>query len=303
MTTRVEQDERALVAGPRATGTSPGSGRGDGHGSGPGPSRARFTRLPWRGRRPSVVFEIVLILSGYWLYSMIRNGVPVKVGVATERARQLFDFEHTIGLAIEKPVNAAADKITWLVAGTNYYYATLHFIVTVGVLVWMWHSHPGRYRPLRRVLYLTNMVALLGFWLFPLAPPRFLEGEGFIDTVVKHGTWGSWASADVASYSNQYAAMPSMHCAWALWCGLTVATLARRRWVKVLGIAYPAATAFVVVATGNHFVLDIFGGYVALGLAFVAQRLLFRRRALPVRQRTGAGSAVGADRAATSATA
>jgi PAP2 superfamily len=299
MIIRTGQSEHPTGVAARPAGAVHSSGLNRDHGSGHGPSRAWFTRLPWRrGRRPSVLFEIALILSGYWLYSIVRNGVPVKVAAATERARELYDFEKAIGLAIEKPINHAVDSITWLVVGTNYYYATMHFVVTIAVLVWMWQSHPARYRPLRRVLYLTNGVALLGFWLFPLAPPRFLAGEGFVDTVVKHHTWGSWGSADVASYSNQYAAMPSMHCAWALWCGLIIVTLARHRWVKVLGIVYPAATAFVVVATGNHFVLDIAGGYAALGLAFAGQRLVFRRPALlrprAVGQRAGERAAAGA---------
>jgi hypothetical protein len=261
-------------------------------------------RIPWeRSRRPNVLFELVLILSGYWLYSLVRNGVPVKVAEATTRAQQLYDFERMIGIAVEKPINHAVDKVSWLVVGTNYYYSTLHFIVTIAVLVWMWFSYPGRYRPLRRVLYATNIVALLGFWLLPLAPPRFLSGEGFIDTVVKHGTWGTWASADVASYSNQYAAIPSMHCAWSLWCGLIIVTLAKRRWVKALGIAYPVATGFVVVATGNHFVLDIVAGYVALGLAFGVQVLIFRRPALRTPHRAEAGSGADADRVESSVTA
>jgi hypothetical protein len=278
--------------------------RQDDRGGGLARRRAWVASVPWeRSRRPNLVFELVLILTGYWLYSLVRNGVPVKVAEATTRAQQLYDFERMIGIAVEKPINHAVDKVSWLAVGNNYYYSTMHFIVTIAVLVWMWSSYPGRYRPLRRVLYATNMVALLGFWLLPLAPPRFLSGEGFIDTVVKHGTWGTWASADVASYSNQYAAMPSMHCAWSLWCGLIIATLAKRRWVKALGIAYPVATGFVVVATGNHFVLDIVGGYVALGLAFGIQALIFRRPALRTPHRAEAGSGADAERVESSVTA
>ena len=278
--------------------------RQDDRGGGPARRRAWVASIPWeRSRRPNVVFELVLILTGYWLYSLVRNGVPVKVAEATTRAQQLYDFERMIGIAVEKPINHAVDKVSWLAVGANYYYSTMHFIVTIAVLVWMWFSYPGRYRPLRRVLYATNMVALLGFWLLPLAPPRFLSGEGFIDTVVKHGTWGTWASADVASYSNQYAAMPSMHCAWSLWCGLIIATLAKRHWVKALGIAYPVATGFVVVATGNHFVLDIVGGYVALGLAFAIQALIFKRPALRTPHRAEAGSGADAERVESSVTA
>jgi hypothetical protein len=237
--------------------------------------------LPWfrSDRRPSLIFEVALIGISYWLYSLVRNGVPTQVGEATDRAIDLYEFEKDIGIGFEKGLNKAVDGIGWLVVPVNYYYATMHFVVTIAVLVWLWRSFPTRYRPLRSVLYATNAVALIGFWALPLAPPRFLPG--FVDTIVTHGTWGSWASADVAAYSNQYAAMPSMHAGWALWCGVIIFVLARRRWVQVLGIAYPLVTSFVIVATGNHFVLDIVGGWIALAIGFAAQALIFRRPALP----------------------
>ncbi len=237
-------------------------------------SRARGLRA-----RPSLIFEVVLIGVAYWLYSIVRNGVPTQVSEAMGSGYDLYRLEQDLGIAVEKSLNHAVAAVEWLVVPVNYYYATLHFIVTIAVLVWLWRSHPGRYRPLRSVLYATNAIALLGFWLFPLAPPRFLPG--YIDTVVEYGTWGTWASADVAAYSNQYAAMPSMHAGWSLWCGLAIVILAKRRWVKALGVAYPIATSFVVVATANHFVLDIIGGWVALGLGFAVQAIVFRRSALP----------------------
>nr|WP_043236984.1 phosphatase PAP2 family protein [Streptomyces violaceusniger] len=220
-------------------------------------------------RRPRLWFEIVLIAVSYWTYSLIRNAVPEQRPEALRNAGWIWEWEHRLGMAFERGVNHAIDSVSWLIVGMNYYYATLHFIVTLGVLVWLYHWHPGRYAATRLALFATTGVALLGYYFFPLAPPRLMSGGHFIDTVVAHHTWGSMASGNLADMSNQYAAMPSMHIGWSLWCGLTIATLARPVWVKVLGLLYPSATLLVIVATANHFWMDAVGGVVCLSFGFV----------------------------------
>jgi hypothetical protein len=117
----------------------------------------------------------------------------------------------------------------------------------------------------------------VGFWAFPLAPPRLMAGGGFIDTVTVHHTWGSLSSGDLSHVSNQYAAMPSMHIGWSLWCGITVWSLARPVWVRVLAVVYPVFTLTVIIATGNHFWADAVGGVVCLALGYGAVYLLYGR--------------------------
>ncbi|MFH8367405.1 phosphatase PAP2 family protein [Streptomyces sp. NPDC018031] len=239
----------------------------------PRPSVLPRLRTP---RRPRLWFEILLIGLSYWTYSLVRNAVPEQRGEALRNADWIWDWEHRLGLAFERSVNHAVDSVGWLIVGMNYYYATLHFIVTIAVLVWIYRWHPGRYAATRLVLFTTTGVALLGYYLFPLAPPRLMPGGGFIDTVVVHDTWGSMASGNLSEMSNQYAAMPSMHIGWSLWCGLTVAMLARLVWVKVLGLLYPAVTGLVIVATANHFWLDAVGGVLCLALGFALSFLWYR---------------------------
>ncbi|MET7903600.1 phosphatase PAP2 family protein [Streptomyces sp. NPDC005336] len=219
-------------------------------------------------RRPRLWFEIVLIAVSYWTYSLIRNAVPEQRSEALRNAGWVWEWEHQFGMAFERGVNHAIDSVSWLIVSMNYYYATLHFIVTIGVLVWLYHWHPGRYAATRLVLFATTGVALLGYYFFPLAPPRLMSGGHFIDTVVVHHTWGSMASGNLANMSNQYAAMPSMHIGWSLWCGLTIATLARPVWVWTVGLLYPTATLLVIVATANHFWMDAVGGVVCLSFGF-----------------------------------
>ncbi|KAA6222277.1 inositol phosphorylceramide synthase [Streptomyces albofaciens JCM 4342] len=234
-------------------------------------SGGRLARLR-SPRTPRLWFEILLIAVSYWVYSMIRNAVPEQKAQALKNADWIWRAEHTLGIAVEKTINHAVDSVTWLIVSMNYYYATLHFILTIGVLVWLYRWHPGRYAAARLALFATTGVALLGYYLYPLAPPRLMNGGGFIDTVIVHHTWGSMASGNLASMSNQYAAMPSMHIGWSLWCGVMIALIARPVWAKVLGLLYPATTLVVIVSTANHFWLDAVGGILCLafgiGLAF-----------------------------------
>ncbi|MFE0448417.1 phosphatase PAP2 family protein [Streptomyces sp. PDY-4] len=230
-----------------------------------GEGRLRRLRTP---RRPRLWFEILLIAVSYWTYSLVRNAVPEQRAEALRNADWIWRLEGQLGLAFEQSVNHAVNSVTWLIVGMNYYYATLHFVVTLGVLVWLYRSQPGRYAASRLVLFTTTGAALAGYYLYPLAPPRLMNGEHFIDTVMVHQTWGSMASGDLKHMSNQYAAMPSMHIGWSVWCGLTIFALARVPWARVLGLLYPAVTLVVIVATANHFWLDAVGGLVCLAFGY-----------------------------------
>jgi PAP2 superfamily len=259
-------------------GSTPGKGSAaDGRTRLPYTPRGLLTRLRVSTHAPRLWFEVLLIGFSYWLYSQIRNAVPEQQATALRHARSVWSFEGGLGLAVEHGVNHAVDSVTWLIVGMNYYYATLHFIITISVLVWLYLVHPDRYGPPRLVLFVTTWLALVGFWAYPLAPPRLMTGGGFIDTVQMHKTWGSMSQGSLAHVSNQYAAMPSMHIGWSLWCGITVATLARPLWVRVLAALYPVFTLSVIISTGNHFWMDAVGGAVCLGLGYAVVWLVYGR--------------------------
>lgn len=229
--------------------------------------------LSWlrSNRTPRLWQELLLCALGWWLYGVVRNAVPEHREAALQRAQNVHSFERGLHVDPELAVNRFFTEHRWLVVPANYYYATLHFVVTLGVLVWLFRSHQAQYRAARSALFFTCLVALIGFYLTPLAPPRMLSSDGFVDTVVAFHTWGSFASGNVASASNQYAAMPSLHMGWALWCGIAIFTLARHRLVRLVGALYPLATLVVIVATANHFVLDAVGGLLALSLGMAIQ--------------------------------
>jgi hypothetical protein len=223
-------------------------------------------------RRPKLYREILLIALCYSAYSLVRNLVPTTHTEALRLGGQLLDLERFLHIDAELSLNHLFTHVHWLGVGANYYYSTLHFVLTPLVLAWLYIWHQDRYVFYRRLIFATTVLALVGFWLLPLAPPRMLPG--FVDTVLAWHTHGLYASgaSPVGSVSNQYAAMPSLHTGWALWCAIAVADVVRRRWVKILAFCYPAATIVVILGTANHYFLDAVGGAITLGFGYLATR-------------------------------
>jgi hypothetical protein len=202
------------------------------------------------------------------LYTITRNAAPLHLAAAQHHAASLYRIEHRLHMAKELALNRWLTKHELIGVASSYYYATLHFVVTLGVLVWAYRCHPEGYRRARAIVIVSTLAALYLFWAFPLAPPR-LTDFGFVDTITNVRLWGgaTWNSPKVASVSNEYAAMPSLHVAWALWSATVVVWLARNRLVRVVAPVYPLVTLLVVLATGNHFVLDAVGAVGVLAVA------------------------------------
>jgi hypothetical protein len=227
-----------------------------------------------RFRRPVWWQEIAIILLGYWVYSLGRNAIPEQVSIATRHGLSIQHLQDIVGLNFELSINHWVAGHEWVAQILDYYYATLHFLVTIGVMVWLFVKRPHVYRGARTVLFTLTLMALAGFALYPVAPPRLLPGYSYIDTVVNFHTWGSLADPEIAAHSNQYAAMPSLHIGWALWCGLSIFMCARALWVRILGLVYPLFTLFVIIGTANHYLLDAAGGAAIVVLAFGIQAIL-----------------------------
>jgi hypothetical protein len=232
-----------------------------------------------RWRRPVWWQEVAIIAFGYWLYTLGRNSIPEQASIAYRHGRSIQHLQDLLGLNWELSVNRFVARTEWVAQGLDYYYATLHFVVTIGVMVWLFLRRPQVYRGARTVIVTTTMFGLLGFYLYPTAPPRLLPQYGYVDTVVRFHTWGSLADPSVAEHSNQFAAMPSLHIAWAMWSGIALFRCARRLWVRIVGLAYPVGTLVVIVGTANHFILDAVGGAVIVAIGFGLQWLLAGRGA------------------------
>lgn len=220
--------------------------------------------------------ELLTIAWLGWVYDAITNLAPLRLHAALGHATSILDLEQSLGIAPERTLDHWLAAHHTLGLWLSYYYDNAHFVVTLGILGWLWWRRTDIYRPLRTALVLTNLLAFVVFWLYPVAPPRMLGG--FTDVVASTGAIGSWHSGALASQANQVAAMPSLHIAWALWCTAAVWLASRRTWVRVLAAVYPLTVAFVVISTGNHFVLDLVGGVVVAMLACLLVLAYERRR-------------------------
>lgn len=228
-----------------------------------------------------------------WVYDSVANLAPLREKLALAHGRDILSLEQSLHIAPEAALNR------WLVAnhtfGTllSYYYDNAHFIVTLGLLSWLWWRRADIYRPLRSSLVAINVIGLIVFWRYPVAPPRMLSG--FTDVIASSHTFGSWHTGSLAADANQFAAMPSLHIAWAAWCTLVLWRLSPRRWLRTLAVLYPCVTAFAVVATGNHYALDLLGGLLTFAFALALAGSVAHVTKLLLSRRTGRLAAASED--------
>lgn len=293
--TRAEEPSSPESPGtPRADG---GAGDGDepaGPGAGTGEAAGGAGRPGEQVRLPRWWRELAGIAVIYGVYTAIRGFKNDDLVAADRIGWALLNWERAWNLDPEQFLNDILTKVTALAVPACYFYATLHYILTPVVLVWMYRRHPRHYLAARSTLLLATLLGLIGFWLLPTTPPRLLDGSGLNDTMAQVSAWGWWggeasAPRGLGGLTNQYAAMPSLHCGWALWVGYLLVRHARRPWARAAGMLYPLLTTLVVMATANHYFLDAVAGFAVIGLAAAVVALV--RRALARRQRLAPATA------------
>jgi hypothetical protein len=240
--------------------------------------------------------EALVVVWLLWIYDAVNNLAPLRVHAALAHGWDLLRLERSLGLDPELVLNRwlAAHRTLGLLLSD--YYDNAHFIVTFALLGWLWYRRADIFRPLRNTLAAINLLGLLVFWLYPAAPPRLLSGGGFSDVVASTGALGGWHTGPLASAANQFAAMPSLHLAWAVWCSLALWALSKRDsvsegpgspassrlrhplGVRVAAVLHPCITCLAVLATGNHYLLDVFAGVATAALAALLVRAPEMRR-------------------------
>jgi hypothetical protein len=218
--------------------------------------------------------ELAAIAALYGLYEGVRGFGSASLETARAHTADIVALERHAGVFVERPVQGAVDHLPLVPAFLGFAYMSLHLAATAAMLAWVHRSHRERFAVVRTTLVIATAISLAIYVLYPAAPPR-LAGLGFADTVTRNAHVNLSSDA-LGSLYNPFAAVPSLHFGYALLVGATVYALARRRWVRLLGAAYPAFMLFTIVATGNHFFFDAAAG----GLVVVASFLL-ARRALP----------------------
>lgn len=241
--------------------------------------RAAFSRRHLRWWR-----ELLYVAVFYFVYSWIRNkfgSASVDTELALRHAEQMIDLERAIGLFHEESIQEAFLGNRAFIQFWNLFYGTFHFVITAFVMVYLFVRRPDRYPPWRNTLAFTTALALVGFALYPLMPPRLLDvcgpyggcqSYGFVDTLVDYGGLWSFQSGAIAEVSNQFAAMPSLHFGWSMWCCLALYPVLRNRLGKGLIAAYPWLTLFAIIVTGNHYWIDAVGGALILTVGYLLAR-------------------------------
>jgi hypothetical protein len=231
--------------------------------------------------------ELVVLVLLFAAYNVVRALPSTTAQVAVEHADRILSWEGPLFAQLELPLNQWLSVTPVLAVAACYFYACLHYLATPAVLLIARHRGGRRYWRGYWTLVLASALALVGYALFPTAPPRLVPDLGIVDvlrTYADYGWWGSAASAPrgIGDATNQFAAMPSMHFGWAFWCSIQMWGFGTRWW-RILAVAYPSVLLVVVLATGNHFLLDVLagGGCVLIAHAIVE---LARRTRLVLRQ-------------------
>lgn len=230
-------------------------------------------------RRPHLFGEIVIVLILVRGYDYVRSFAATRGDLATRVGEGLLRLERHLHILIEPRSNHWLAHHTLVETVAAGWYQFAHLTVTLTVIAWCYWRHAEVYRRARNALVLTNVVGLIVFVVLPVMPPRLLPDAGFVDSVASAGL-GNSPDGPVAA--DQYAAMPSLHLAWATWTAIVGVVLVQgaRRW---LWIAYPVLTTVVVVSTANHYLLDAVAGVLVAVAAASATGLVSWRGALSAR--------------------
>jgi membrane-associated phospholipid phosphatase len=219
--------------------------------------------------------QLGLFAGAYYAYRLVRGLVDGQAGLAFENARTLVDLERALGLFFEPGLQAWARGQEWLLTGANWMYVNSHFVITTTFLIWLYLARNHAFYFVRNMFMVAMGLALVGYLAFPTAPPRFMPEWGFTDSVASFVGESADAGADVLY--NPFAAVPSMHVAFALMIAVPAIMLVRQPVLRLLWALYPLLVTFVVVVTANHFWLDAALGAIVAAVSAGAASAAFAR--------------------------
>jgi hypothetical protein len=244
------------------------------------PYRHQPRALSWHSLLPlaRALGDVVVIVGGVLFYFLVRGLVDGREAEATDNAHALIDFERRLGIFWEPQLQEFALNFDAVRTAANWVYIWGHWPVITSILIWLLVKHRDSYRFFRNTLLLSGAMGLVVFSFFPMAPPRFIETMGFVDTITLHSE--SYRVLQPPSLVNQYAAMPSLHVGWDLLMGIALFQHLRGRW-RWFAVLLPVMMFASVVLTANHYLLD---GIVGAGLVLLSYGIV-RHVRLPRLQR------------------
>jgi hypothetical protein len=242
--------------------------------------------------RVDLLRQCALFGFAYLLYRLVEGLVGTNAPVAFAHARELIAFERSLHIFVEPSIQSWATSSHLLVVVAAYIYINAQTTILAALLLYLYIAHNRSYYFARNMLFVGMAICLLGYGLFPAAPPRFFPEWGFIDTISQ--ITGSASKTIAPVFFNQYAAVPSMHVACAVMLGWTLARLVRLRVAKVFWALWPFFITFLTVITGNHFLIDAVLGLAVAGVSFFGARALAALRPHAWTFRTPAHAPAGA---------
>lgn len=222
-------------------------------------------------RRPTWWIQVLIIVGFAVAYDEVRALHGNVVAAAVRHGRDVLSVDKTLHLNWSEPMNHWLVHHEWVGNALSGYYVIMHLGMTALMLLILW-VNGSRYRYQRNVLLLLSLIGLGVYWVYPTAPPRLI-GEGFHDTVAS--TLPFAYTVETAS-ANLYAAMPSLHMAWALWVTAAIWAITTRWWLRVLGVLHAIVTAATVLATGNHYTADLLAGGALTCVGYLTYELVTR---------------------------
>ena len=261
------------------------------------PNRSKFFAGRTLSDGKTIVWwrEILIIAAVNVVYETVRNLSAGKPSKAYSNALLIIDWQRNLGIWHEQAMQQFALGFTPLIVVANYFYGSIYIIATLFTLIFLYSKFPDDYPLFRNTLMIGTLCGLIGFALFPLMPPRLLDDTlllqgtnanlwfGFIDTLVEYPTFWSFNDPAMKTISNQFAAMPSLHCGWAFWTFISLLPRMKSRWSKTLVVLYPVLTVYVGIITANHYVLDAVAGFALFTFAyFVARKFTRAGRGTPI---------------------
>ena len=249
------------------------------------------TSRPLRGSWAAVPRQLLFVVLGVVIYFGVRGRTEGNVDRAVQNARWIVDVERALGINVEAQVQAWGRGSDAFVAAVNWIYIWGHWPVIAATLLWLVVRHPAAYVVTRNAMLLSGAFGMVVFALFPLAPPRLMN-LGLLDTVTAYSS--SYRVLQPPGFVNQYAAMPSLHMGWDLLIGMAIVGSAGSLWLRALGWLLPVLMGWAVIATANHYVVDLVAGVLLVLVCHAVASTSAPYRIEKGQASRGVGSVIGA---------
>ncbi len=227
----------------------------------------RFGYRAWHVTGRFGLHELVLVVAAFLVYYLIRAAVVSRAGDALLNAYDIIALQQAMGIYWELEMQSWILDSHLAIRLVNWMYFWGHMPLIIVFAAWLYFWRRPTYVLMRNAFLASGAIGVVIYWLYPLAPPRLVPFEGFVDTMALFDEL-SYQAQETEAFVNPFAAMPSLHFGWAMLLGGAVAWVGRHWYLAVAGIAWPILMFFAIVLSGNHFILDAVAGAVVglLGL-------------------------------------